>query len=78
MRSLETRDVVRNMLLQAALAFCWMWALFKDHMTLVWLLAAIENKCEGYKVRVETSIPPAFRKGEGTMPWLEAMNPNVA
>ncbi|GKT48468.1 uncharacterized protein ColSpa_08649 [Colletotrichum spaethianum] len=71
-RSLETRDVARNMMLQAALAFCWMWALFKDHLTLVWLLAAIENKCEGYRDRIEASIPPVFRKGEGTMPMARS------
>ncbi|KAK1979209.1 hypothetical protein LZ30DRAFT_597391 [Colletotrichum cereale] len=68
LRGLETRDVAGNMLLQAALAFCWAWTLFRDHVTLVWLLAAIENGRAGYKERVEASTPPAARKGEGTMP----------
>ncbi|EFQ31767.1 hypothetical protein CGRA01v4_04802 [Colletotrichum graminicola] len=68
LRGLGTRDVVGNMLLQATLAFCWAWALLRDHVTLVWLLAAIENGCAGYRGKIETSTPPAVRRGERTMP----------
>ncbi|WYZ34313.1 hypothetical protein EsH8_I_000589 [Colletotrichum jinshuiense] len=68
LRHLETRDVARNMLLQAALAFCWAWALLKDHVALVRLSAAIETKCRGYKETIEQSVPPVVRKGEGIMP----------
>ncbi|KAK1971768.1 hypothetical protein LY78DRAFT_651405 [Colletotrichum sublineola] len=67
LRGLETPDVAENMLLQAALAFCWAWALLRDHVTLIWLLAAIENRSAGYRETVEASSPPAVRKGEGTM-----------
>ncbi|KAK1580207.1 uncharacterized protein LY79DRAFT_592329 [Colletotrichum navitas] len=68
LRGLGTRDVVGNMLLQATLAFCWAWALLRDHVTLVWLLAAIENGCARYREKIETSTPPAVRRGERTMP----------
>ncbi|KAK2064104.1 hypothetical protein LY76DRAFT_124509 [Colletotrichum caudatum] len=68
LRGLETLDVAGNMALQVALAFCWAWALLRDHVALVWLLAAIENGCAGYGETVEASIPPAVRRGEGIMP----------
>ncbi|KAJ0161071.1 hypothetical protein CTA2_6822 [Colletotrichum tanaceti] len=68
LRGLETRDVARNMLLQAGLAFCWAWALFRDHIALIRLLAAIENDRRGCRDEIEASTPPVFRKGEEPMP----------
>ncbi|KAI8186634.1 Thiol-specific monooxygenase [Colletotrichum sp. SAR 10_75] len=65
---LDTPEVARNMLLQIAMATCWMWALFKDHMAVVWLLAEIENRAQGYRQKIEFSVPPVVRKGEGIMP----------
>ncbi|OLN94297.1 Thiol-specific monooxygenase 1 [Colletotrichum chlorophyti] len=68
LQNLETRDVAKNMVLQVALAFCWAWALFKDHVAIVWLLAEIENQSEGYREKIEETVPPVVRKGEGIMP----------
>ncbi|TQN72681.1 Thiol-specific monooxygenase, partial [Colletotrichum shisoi] len=68
LHGLETRDVARNMLLQAGLAFCWAWALLSDHITLIRLLAAIENDRKVYRDQIEASTPPVFRKGEDPMP----------
>ncbi|KAF5521588.1 hypothetical protein CGCA056_v006595 [Colletotrichum aenigma] len=65
---LDTPEVARNMLLQIAMATYWMWALFKDHMAVVWLLAEIENRAQGYRQKIEFSVPPVVRKGEGIMP----------
>ncbi|KAI8315498.1 Thiol-specific monooxygenase [Colletotrichum sp. SAR11_59] len=65
---LDTPEVARNMLLQIAMATCWMWALFQDHMAVVWLLAEIENRAQGYRQKIEFSVPPVVRKGEGIMP----------
>lgn len=65
---LDTREVVRNMLVQVALALCWMSALFKDHIAAIWLVAEIENKALGYRQKIEDSVPPVVRKGEGIMP----------
>ncbi|KAL0939493.1 dimethylaniline monooxygenase [Colletotrichum truncatum] len=64
LHGLDTQDVLRNMLQQAALAFCWMWTLFKDHVAVVWLLSEFENKSEGYRQTIEDSVPPVVRKGE--------------
>ncbi|KAK2044327.1 hypothetical protein LZ31DRAFT_542020 [Colletotrichum somersetense] len=76
LRGLETRDVAGNMALQAALAFCWAWALLRDHVALVWLPAAIENGCAGYGETVEASIPPAVRRGERIMPVVRGGGPS--
>ncbi|KAF9873571.1 hypothetical protein CkaCkLH20_09030 [Colletotrichum karsti] len=65
---LETREVMRNMVLQFAMALCWMSALIKDHIAVIWLLAEIENKTLGYRQKIENSVPPVVRKGEGVMP----------
>ncbi|KAF6815591.1 Thiol-specific monooxygenase 1 [Colletotrichum sojae] len=69
MRDLETRDVVWNLLLQVALALCWAWALLGDHVSVVRLLAEIEDGGdEGFRKKIEESVPPVVRKGEGVMP----------
>ncbi|KAF0328801.1 dimethylaniline monooxygenase [Colletotrichum asianum] len=64
---LDTPEVARNMLLQIAMATCWMWALFQDHMAVVWLLAEIENRAQGYRQKIEFSVPPVERidRGQG-------------
>ncbi|OHF04417.1 hypothetical protein CORC01_00269 [Colletotrichum orchidophilum] len=65
---LEVPDVVSNMLVQVALAFCWLWAVLTDYKRLLCLVDAIENDGQGYREKFQGEVPVVVRKGEGTMP----------
>ncbi|KXH59488.1 hypothetical protein CSAL01_09562 [Colletotrichum salicis] len=68
MTDLEGPDVARNMLLQVALAFCWLWEVLKDYKRLLCLVDAIETDGKGYREKIEREVPVVVCKGEGTMP----------
>ncbi|TDZ21781.1 hypothetical protein Cob_v005413 [Colletotrichum orbiculare MAFF 240422] len=68
--TLETREVLRNLIAHVALALCWAWTLVKDHTAVVWLMAEMENDGggEGYRQKVDKWVPQVVCKGEGVMP----------
>ncbi|KAI3545946.1 hypothetical protein CABS03_01250 [Colletotrichum abscissum] len=69
MEGFEGRDVVKEMVLQVALAFCWLWAVLKEYRRLLCLVHSIETDGEECRrEEVGREVPVVVCKGEGTMP----------